>query len=155
MMSGEHVCHQEGNIANISNNVSELDKSVTDLVSEIKNMTKTLVEHMIENRESAVKIEALVKNQDFLFDRLRRIEDDKCPEIEKETEGNRIRSETNADSLKDLKFSLGKRDEDIEKRLKSLEKWRNRISGGLIVASLIWGLLAAYISKVLAKGITP
>lgn len=129
-------------VDDIGRNIGRLCESNEKLAAEMREMNQTLVSHMISNKEYSVRIAKFEKDNDILFTRIRRFEDDEIPAMKQRLGG----VESCCAYLK-----------TIPTQVKDLEAWQNRMRGALIVfpgactaISTIAAVIAVYIS--LSKG---
>lgn len=160
-MSGPHDCKQEevisaisGDLTGVSKDIKILCASNAEMVLAMKEMTSTLTTHMLENKEHTVKIEYLAKNEEILFNRLRRLEDTKVPTLEKAVAEGQAKIEAATKDVTAAKLSLKEVKESGETTREIVDKlanWKNRIVGGLIVVGLLWSLVVAIGTRLLFK----
>ena len=127
-------CTQEGpineirsDLQNINSNVDRLCSSNAELIIEMKDMTKTLVAHMVDNKEHHVKIEVLEKGADLVFARVRRLEDELCPAM--------------SDSLRQLESEVEALPA-LRGKLETLENWNNKMKGVILVVPVTCTVLS-------------
>ena len=84
----------------------------------MKDMTKTLVNHMLDNKEHHLKIDVLEKNSDIVFSRVRRIEDDILPKIHS--------------TMANIKAEVGSLSE-LPGKMQKMEEWVGKIKGVIFI----------------------
>ena len=114
-------------VITIGATVFQLCKANAELITEFKDMVKSLNAHMIDNKEHSLNIAHLREGQDTLFVRVRRIEDDLIPKLLGAVT-------TTSAELKHINL--------LPARVEDLEEWKAGMKGVILVVPIVCTVLS-------------
>ena len=146
--SKDDIIEMQKAIAAIGNNGHSLEGAIVRMVQaqerqtlEMREMTSTITAHMVDNREFRLNLERGKEERDLLFKKVRKLDDD----------DHHLTALVHNQDLKvsDLKSSCEVRwlaIEPLPKRLENIEKFQNRLVGGLFIIPSICTVISLFLA---------